>query len=322
MGVPPRVTLPAYAKVNLTLEVLGRREDSYHEIVTIIQTIGLHDTLTLETHDDLSLECDRPELTSPDNLFLKAARLLQEHASHAGGARITLEKRIPVAAGLGGGSSDAAAALKGLNRLWELGLSLDDLAPLAAQIGSDVPFFLRGGTAMAQGRGERVRPLPPADLQWLVILCPDIRLRDKTQSLYSMLSAASYTRGQLTRKLEARIRGGGDVPPQFLFNAFDDMARDAFPGLAAYWDTFHSLGAREIHVAGSGPALFAPVSRKEQGTALELMLRHKHGWEAYLVPLVSPPLDAEVEETGPFPQSGKNQPGPGMHSVDQPMSRD
>jgi 4-diphosphocytidyl-2-C-methyl-D-erythritol kinase len=276
------LTLKAYAKVNLTLEVLGRRDDGYHDIVSILQTISLCDTIALELSDDVSLICDRPELESPDNLALKAAHLLKEASGCDKGVRVRLQKGIPVSAGLGGGSSDAAATLRGLNQLWGLGMALEDLAHLAARLGSDVSFFLHGGTAMVSGRGERVRPLPPADLEWLVLLAPDIEMESKTAALYGRLRGANFTRGALTRKLEARIRGGGDVPPQFLFNAFDDIAFDAFPGLKQYWDALYSLGAREIHLAGSGPSLFAPVSRKEVGTAIELLLRHKHGWNAHL----------------------------------------
>ena len=286
--------MKAHAKVNLTLEVLRRREDGYHEIVSIIQTIDLHDTLTLEPDDRITLECDLPRLVSSDNLVLKAAHLLKNTAGYGKGARISLVKGIPVSAGLGGGSSDAAAALKGLNRLWDLGLSVEELMPLAAQLGSDVPFFLHGGTAMVQGRGERVRPLPPADLERLVVLVPEIELPDKTSFVYSRLSPTSYSAGYLTRKLEARIRGGGDVPPQFLFNAFDDISREIFPSLDSYWEKFFALGAREIHLAGSGPALFAPVSRREQGTTLELMLRHRHGWRAHMVSLWQPSGDEEA----------------------------
>lgn len=277
------LSLKAPAKVNLTLEAVGRREDGYHEIASVLQTVGLFDVLTFEPAAELSLQCDRPELASDDNLVIRAADLLKTAAGYTKGAAITLEKKIPVSSGLGGGSSDAAATLTGLNDLWGLGMSNDDLMPIAARLGSDVPFFLRGGTAMAQGRGERLRPLPPADLEWLVVLCPAIHVSDKTASLYGRLTPAHHTPGHLTRKLEARIRGGGDVPPQFLFNVFDEVARQAFPGLNTYWDAFHSLGAREIHLAGSGPSLFAPVVRKEQGTTIELMLKHRHGWEAHLV---------------------------------------
>ena len=137
-------------------------------------------------------------------------------------------------------------------------MSVDELMPLAARVGADVPFFLHGGTAMVHGRGEKVRPMPPADLKWVIILAPALSMPRKTEALYSELTDADYTKGALTRKLEARIRGGGDVPPQFLFNVFDNLGLDVFPCLRQYWDTLHSLGAREIHVAGSGPRALRP----------------------------------------------------------------
>ena len=275
-------TIEAHAKINLTLEVLGRRPDGYHEIASIIQTISIHDTLTLEPSDSLSLKCDRKELETEENLAYRAAALLRDHAGTAEGARINIKKGIPVAAGLGGGSSDAAAALVGLNRLWGLGLDAEELQSLAAQLSSDAPFFIRGGTAIVLGRGERVRTLPAADLPWLVLLAPGTELADKTASMYSAISQASYTRGALTRKLEARIRGGGDVPAQFFFNAFDDVAHAVFPNLSRHWEAFESLGAREVHLAGSGPTLFAPVTKKEIGTAMQLLLSQKHGWTTFL----------------------------------------
>jgi 4-diphosphocytidyl-2-C-methyl-D-erythritol kinase len=283
------LTLKAPAKINLTLEVLGRRDDGYHDIVSVIQTLDLFDTLTLEPSDTVTLECDAPGLQTPDNLVVKAAQALKKATGYPNGALIGLQKKIPVAGGMGGGSSDAAATLKGLNRLWELGLTMEQLLPLAASQGSDVPFFLYGGTAMVRGRGEIVRPLPPADLGWIVVLSPAIGLPRKTESLYAALGRSNFTRGALTRKLEARIRGGGDAPAQFLFNAFDSVAPEAFPGLREYWDIFHSLGAREIHLAGSGPSMFAPVSHREVGTALQLLLGRRYGLEAHLASAWQPP---------------------------------
>lgn len=275
------LTVKAYAKVNLTLEVLGRRDDGYHDIVSIMQTVDLADTLTLEEADGITLECDDPTLAGADNLALKAARLLADETGVKRGVRITLRKGIPVAAGLGGGSADAAAVLLGLDRLWKPKLPPERLSSLAAKLGSDVPFFLHGGTAMVQGRGEVVRPMPPADIKWLVVLTPAINIPSKTAALYARLTQGDYTRGMLTRKLEARIRGGGDVPAQFLYNAFDAVALTAFSGLEAYWKAFESLGAREVHLAGAGPSIFALVPQKEVGTALVLLLRHR-GWQAYL----------------------------------------
>ena len=283
------ITLKAYAKVNLTLEVLGPRDDGYHDIVSILQTIDLADTLTLEPAETLMLECDDPSLRSSDNLVMKAASLLAEATGTRDGARILLSKGIPVAAGLGGGSSDAAAALTGLNSLWGLDLSTDELTPIAAQVGSDVPFFLHGGTAMVQGRGEVVRPLPPADLPHVLVLAPEIDVPKKTATVFGKLGGSEFTKGALTRKLEARIRGGGDVPPQLLFNAFDSIAFDAFPGLQEYWDTLYSLGARELHLAGAGPSIFAPVSRREVATTIQLLLTYRHGWRAYVAAPWQPP---------------------------------
>ena len=140
-----------------------------------------------------------------------------------------MRKNIPVAAGLGGGSSDAAATLLALNRLWGLELTREDLLPLAARTGSDVPFFLYGGTGRVFGRGERVQPLPPTDLEWAVVLTPQIDLPDKTATMFSKVGPMSYTNGGLTRKLSARLSSKGDTPPQFLFNASTRWPRKPFP---------------------------------------------------------------------------------------------
>ena len=288
------ITLNAYAKVNLTLEILHSRGDGYHEIATVMQTIDLSDTLIFEQAADIFLETDCSELDFPNNLVLRAANLIGKRTGHALGARISLKKRIPVSAGLGGGSSDAATTLLGLNCLWGLGMTIDEIAPIAAEIGSDVPFFLHSGTAMVLGRGERVQPIPPVDIKWLVLLVPPIYISQKTSTVYSLLSEADHTHGWLTRKLASRIRNGSDVPPQLLFNAFDNVAPKAFPGLDRYWSILHSLGVKEIHIAGTGPTLFAPVSRKERGTAIQLTLERLYGWESYLVAMWQPPMGNEA----------------------------
>src|SRR4030042_180950 len=154
------IPLKAYAKINLTLEALSKRPDGYHEIASVRQATSLADTLTFEPAETLDFNCDVPELQTGDNLVLKAARLLKEISGYKKGARINLTKKIPLAAGLGSGSTDAAATLVGLNKLWGLNLSRAKLLELAAKLGSDVPFFLYGGTALAQERGEQGTPLP------------------------------------------------------------------------------------------------------------------------------------------------------------------
>ena len=164
------VTAPA--KINLTLEILGRRADGFHEVKTVLQTIDLQDQLEIETAPALTVECDDPSLSGETNLVWRAASDLAAHAGTEPGARIFLRKAIPVGMGLGGGSSDAAAALLSLNELWGLGLNVDELAGLASGIGSDVAFFLWGGTALASGRGEIIEPASSIPPMLLTLVCP------------------------------------------------------------------------------------------------------------------------------------------------------
>ena len=274
------LTLQAHAKLNLTLEVLGRRPDGYHEVASIMQTLELADTLTFEPADSLDVTCSDPELDGPANLAWQAADLLRRQSGTVSGAHIAIRKNIPVSAGLGGGSSDAAATLVGLNGMWGLGLSHDQLRSMAATLGSDVPFLIQGGTAMATGRGERIRPLPPTPLPWFVLAFPETSRPDKTRLMYESITGEHFTRGGLTRKLEARIRIGGDVPPQLLFSAFDTVARSAYPDVERCWSDMYAAGAREIHVCGSGPTLYAAIDRKEIATTVQLVMERIKGWPA------------------------------------------
>ncbi|GAI27125.1 unnamed protein product, partial [marine sediment metagenome] len=164
----------APAKINLVLEVLGKRDDGYHEIRSLVQTISLYDVLSFELAEGISLDCTEPSLQSPDNLAIQAARLLREVSGSEKGVKIGLEKRIPWGAGLGGGSSDAAAVLLALNKLWGLDLTTSGLVGLGAKLGSDVPFFIYKGTALVEGRGERVTPLSASLPGWFVLLLPPL----------------------------------------------------------------------------------------------------------------------------------------------------
>ena len=274
------ITIDAHAKLNLTLEVIGRRDDGYHEVASIMQSLELADTLTIEPAHSLSLTCSLPELNGSENLALKAAELLGSEAGVRQGARIHIEKRIPVAAGLGGGSADAAAVLVGLNRLWELELSRDQLRKIGAKLGSDAPFLIEGGTATALGRGEHIRHIPTPNLPWIVIAVPDSNLSDKTAAMYRALTPDNFTRGALTFKLEARIANGGDVPPQLLFNTFDNVTRAVVPEVGKCWKDMYAAGAREIHVCGSGPAIYAAVERKEIATTIQLVMERIKGWRS------------------------------------------
>ena len=277
------LTLQAYAKINLTLEVLAKRPDGYHEISSILQTISMADTLTFEPGKTLDFRCDVPSLQSPDNLVLKAARLLNETTGSNQGAIINLAKRIPIAAGLGSGATDAATTLHGLNQLWGLNLSLDKLTDLAAELGSDVAFFLCGGTALAKGRGEQITPLPPTPQLWLVLLEPPIEpVPNKTAQLYSQLNPSHFTSGQFTQRLVAHLNHGGKVEDSFLSNVFEQVTFDFFPKLTEYRSSLLKAGARSVHLAGSGPALFTLAPDRARGEAILKRLENE-GQKAYLV---------------------------------------
>src|SRR5215207_1904390 len=185
-----RIVIDAPAKLNLGLEVIGRRHDGFHEIATIFVAIDISDRVTLSPADGLELSCDDDALAGEENLAWRALRLLRDETNYPGGARIHLRKRIPAASGLGGASSDGAAALLSGRELWGLDVSDDRLCDLAVSLGSDVPFFLRGGCAMGRGRGDLLEALPlPADF-WFVVVVPDVRIPAKTATLYGRLSNA------------------------------------------------------------------------------------------------------------------------------------
>ena len=279
------IAYKARAKINLTLEILGTRSDGYHDLVSIMQTIDIADTLSFKPAESLEFRCDDQNLDSSDNLVMKAALLLKKVTGTNRGAKIELSKRIPVASGLGGGSSDAAVTLIALNELWDLGMSLDELLPIALELGSDTPFFLYGGTAMVHGRGDKVRKLPPPQLGHVLVLAPDINIPCKTASLFDRIDQTAFTMGGLTRKLEARIRNGGDVPSQLLFNAFDTVAFETFPNFNVYWEALDKLGIKEMHVSGSGPSIFFPVTCLDTAKAIKLILDYRYKWKSYLVPL-------------------------------------
>ena len=277
------LTLKAYAKINLTLEVLSKRPDGYHEISSILQTVSLADTLTFTPRETLDFRCDVSSLQTSDNLVLKAARLIQATTCSNTGATINLTKRIPVSSGLGSGSTDAAATLIGLNQLWQLNFSHDKLTDLAAKLGSDITFFLYGGTALAQKRGEQVTPLPISPQFWLVLLDPAIEpVPNKTSQLYAQLNPSHFTSGEYTRNLIAHLSHGGKPEDAFLFNVFEQVAFDFFPKLTEYRSSLLKTGARNVHLAGSGPALFTLVPDKARGEYI-LKRLEKEGQKAYLL---------------------------------------
>lgn len=253
----------SYAKINWTLDVLFRREDGYHELRTIYQTISLHDSLVVSALDSaIEVTCDDPRVPCDEtNLAHRAATLLREAASQTKGARIEIKKRIPVAAGLGGGSSNAAATLLALERLWRVEIPHADMVQVAATLGSDVPFFLLGGTALGISRGEEVYPLEEVGGAHLLVVNPGFAI--PTAAAYAMLS-------RLTRVDAARIipftliaaKGIRELPLA-ASNDFDEVVSAAYPKIAELKRRLVSLGAQRAMLSGSGATVFGVFDKLE-----------------------------------------------------------
>ena len=287
--------IPAYGKVNLTFEVLDRLDDGYHLVTTVMQTIALADRLHFETNDELSVECEYPELAGDQNLVWKAAVELAKAGNIQPEAKITIEKRIPVGMGLGGGSSDAATALLGLNRLWGLGFSTEKLATIAAGLGSDVSFFLWGGTALAQGKGEQISQLTSLPPLAMTLVFPSLVIPNKTASMYSRLTRAQFSDGGVTRQMIQILTSGQFVRESMrglIFNAFSEVSARTYPELLEMCREIADQGGPVMHLCGAGPALFTiPSSEEEHQQIADVLQPHSAG--VYLVSTVPPELCGE-----------------------------
>jgi 4-diphosphocytidyl-2-C-methyl-D-erythritol kinase len=308
----PRLTARAYAKINWTLEVLGKRPDGYHEIASVMSTVSLWDRVTLFTDAAWHFYVSAPqpvrdEIENPQNLVPRAIAAYATAIAPASGGEsarpvwppepigpafyVLLSKLIPAAAGLGGGSADAAAALLLMRLAWRDTASPDteELHRIAAALGSDVPFFLRGGTALAQGRGERLTLLGQPAEQWMVVLTPRLQTPEKTARLYGLLRPEQFSDGSRTEALAERL--GESAPPQItdgeIVNAFEAVADDAFPGLDAARTTLRSVTGAVPHLCGAGPSLFALCESQEAATWCASQLR-RGGHTAFAVRPVLP----------------------------------
>jgi 4-diphosphocytidyl-2-C-methyl-D-erythritol kinase len=270
------MTLLAPAKVNLTLRILGRRPDGYHDLESLVQKVSLYDRLTFSDADDgvIELTCDDPTLpTDSGNLVWRAADLLRERFAPPGrGVRIRLEKRIPHGAGLGGGSSDAATTLLGLNSLWDLKLSREVLSDLGARLGSDIPLFLHPSPSVMTGRGEIVDPA----LLWIkavfVIVYPGISI--STQWVYSNFRLTKDTNNLSILALQKAE--GGELPPDrwngFLINDLEGSVLKEYPEVARCRDELLQWGAVGALMSGSGSAVFGLFEDREKAEKAALSL--------------------------------------------------
>jgi 4-diphosphocytidyl-2-C-methyl-D-erythritol kinase len=289
-----QLTLKAYAKVNLTLEVIGKREDGYHNVATILQTVDLADSVVITEAEELAVECDEPGLSGESNLAWKAAAGLAERAGIVPWVRIRIDKGIPVASGLGGGAADAAATLVGLNRLWGLGLTGDELAGVAAELGSDVPFPLKGGTALGTGRGDEITPLTPLPGLEMLLVVPAESIEAKTPTMYRALKPQDFSDGARTRATAGDL-AGRTLTSADCCNAFERAAREIFPGLADVWDKVAEVTQHPPRLSGAGPGMYVMPSSESERIRVTDSLRGT-GAAAYLVRTI-PPRGEELPAT-------------------------
>ncbi|MDQ3805943.1 MAG: 4-(cytidine 5'-diphospho)-2-C-methyl-D-erythritol kinase [Acidobacteriota bacterium] len=279
-----KFTLPAFAKINLGLRVLGRRPDGYHEILTVFQTVTLHDRLTFEALPGgrLELVCAAADVPADEgNLVHRAAFALRERFGVGRGARVELEKTIPAGGGLGGGSSDAAAALVGLTRLWGLDAGGDELAETGARLGADVPFFLTGGTALGTGTGTQITPLGDAPERHLLVVTPAVKV--STAEAYKALNARALTKADRAANLsvsraESQIR---DALRGVVRNDFEPAVSRLYPEIARAREALAGAGARPAALSGSGSSVFGFFESEGEAERARASLRAEPGWRIF-----------------------------------------
>lgn len=255
-----KVHVKAPAKINLTLDVLGKRDDGYHEVEMVMTTVDLADRIEITDKKENSISILSHNRFVPDderNLAYKAASLLKQKFNIQTGVNIKIEKNIPVAAGLAGGSSDAAATLKGLNQLWNLGLTINELAQIGAEIGSDVSFCVYGGTALAKGRGEIIQPLPAPPKCWVILAKPSIGV--STSEVYGKLDLSGLVHPDTKKMIEAIKTRNYEQMCENLGNVLESVTLNLYPEVKQIKSYMKRFGADAVLMSGSGPTVFGLV---------------------------------------------------------------
>ncbi|MCL2474583.1 MAG: 4-(cytidine 5'-diphospho)-2-C-methyl-D-erythritol kinase [Chloroflexi bacterium] len=255
----------ARGKINLTLEIIGSRSDSYHNLQSIIQTISLADEISLYLNSGISVSGEGYGFEAGKSLVKKAAMLLKEKSGYSGGVRIYVKKNIPFQSGMGADSSCAAAVLKCLNVLWGIHFSLEDLVLLASELGSDVPFFIFGGTAFMQGRGEQITPLQSLPQTYFCALFPQLKLpMQKTSLAYAAIAKKGFDSGLRTISFSQKLQTGIPIVLNDYYNCFDNIGSVLYAGYEFFREQMYQAGADHIMMSGSGPALITPCQNEDQ----------------------------------------------------------
>ena len=263
------ITVKATAKLNLALDILGKRDDGYHELETVMAMVDLADYLDFSLRLDGNIKLESSSNAVPEdgrNLIVKAGLLLQRRFQVTKGATIKLDKKIPISAGMAGGSSDAAATLHGLNQLWELNLSLDELAEIGAEIGSDVSFCVYGGVARCNGRGEKITPLPSLPPCWVVLAKPAISV--STRDVFSHLEVNDIQHQHSEKMLAAIASGDYYQMVEALGNDLEDYSLEKYAEISYLKKQFEAFGADAVLMSGTGPTVFAIVKTEKKAKRL------------------------------------------------------
>ena len=262
------IKLKANAKINLSLYIKGKREDGYHYIDTVMQSVSLHDTLKIKKADKITLKCSKKDLSGEENLGFKAARLFFEETQIPGGVSIYIRKRIPEAAGLGGGSADAAGVLLGLNELYNAGLSSEKLEEMAASLGADVPFFVKGGTQRSTGIGEILEELKPFKSGYFVLA--KWGTKPSTGEMYRRLDSKETTFIDIDSSVKYAEENDLKELCKYLNNSFNEVWEDK--SLQKLLESFNPLG---VGLSGSGPTCFAVFEDLKGAKKCEKALKSK-----------------------------------------------
>lgn len=282
-------TLPAFAKINWFLRVRGRREDGFHEICTAFQTISLCDKLTFRENDEIVLTCDQPNIPVDErNLIFRAGLGLREKFGIKTGASVHLEKRIPAPGGLGGGSSNAAVALLGLARLWQIEIEFKDLCEIGARLGSDVPFFFFGGTALGAGRGTEIESIDEIERKFMLVVTPEINV--PTAQAFADLNAARLT-NQSQESILKYCRSEAEklnLRHSNLENDFEPTVFKIQPEIRRVKEKLLQSGASRALMSGSGASVFAVFDKEETRQAtLKALEAEEQSWRQFAVATIS-----------------------------------
>lgn len=276
-----KLTLPSFAKINWTLEIVGKRTDGYHELRTLLQTVSVADELIFELAEQgIEIVCDHPDVPCDEtNLVHRAARLLSDFAGIEHGVRVTINKRIPTAAGLGGGSSNAAVTLIALQKLWQVSLAPRDLFSLGAKLGADVPFFFLGGTCLGVGRGDEVYPL--ADIKADNLLLVNAGIAVPTREVYANLPAW-LTNPEAIPKMPTSFEAAYETITTHdkqirLHNDLEIPVLSRHPLLGEIKERLKQAGASGVLMSGSGSTVFAIFDNDQARTSAQRELS-QHGW--------------------------------------------